>query len=57
MFKLAANVLLEKQYSERTVGPLSGAICHPMFMQFTGCKQPVQNSYWPKNAFYWLREC
>ena len=31
------------QYSERTVGPLRSAICPPMFMQFIGCKQPVQH--------------
>ena len=22
----------------------------PMFMQFTGCHQPVQGFYWPENA-------
>ena len=31
--------------------------CPPMFMQFTGGKQPVQNPYWPENAIDWLREC
>ena len=29
----------------------------PMFMQFTGCHQPVKRFYWPKNAIDWLREC
>ena len=43
------------QYSEWTAEPLNGAICHPIFMQFTGCKQPVQHSYWPANAIDWLR--
>ena len=28
----------------------------PMFMQFTGCHQPVQRFYWPTNAIDWLRE-
>ena len=27
-----------------------------MFMQFTGCQQPVQHSYWPENAIDWLRD-
>ena len=38
------------QYSEWTVGPLCRATCSPMFMQFTGCHQPVQRFYWPENA-------
>ena len=29
------------QDSEWTVGPLSSATCPPMFMQLTGCHQPV----------------
>ena len=33
------------QYSEWTVGPQSSATCPPMFMQFTGCQQPVQRFY------------
>ena len=35
----------------RVVGPLSSAKCCPM--QFTGCQQPVQRSYWPENAIDW----
>ena len=31
----------EAQYSEWTVGSLSSVTCGPMFMQFTGCHQPV----------------
>ena len=45
------------QYSEWTVGPLSSVTCAPMFMQFTGCHQPVQGFYWPENAIDWLRKC
>ena len=45
------------QYSECTVGPLSSVTCSPMFMQFTGCHQPVQGFYWPENAIDWLRKC
>ena len=30
-------------------------ICAPMFMQITGCHQPVQGFYWPENAIDWLR--
>ena len=45
------------QYSESTVGPLSNVTCSPMFMQFTGCHQPVQGFYWPENAIDWLRKC
>ena len=37
------------QYSEWTVGPLSSAACRPIFMQFIGCDQPIQPSYWPEN--------
>ena len=43
--------------SEQTVGPLSNATCAPMFMQFTGCHQPVLRFYWLENAVDWLREC
>ena len=45
------------QYSEWTVGPLNSATCPPIFMQLTGCHQPVQRFYWPENAIDWLREC
>ena len=45
------------QYSEWTVGSLSSVTCAPMFMQFTGCHQPVQGFYWPENAIDWLRKC
>ena len=38
------------QYSEWTVGSLSSVTCPPMFMQFTGCHQPLQSFYWPENA-------
>ena len=37
-------------------GPLSSATCLPMFMQFTGCHQPVQHSYWPENAIDCMAE-
>ena len=36
---------LRVQYSEWTVGLLSSATCGPIFVQFTGCHQPVQRSY------------
>ena len=49
--------ILEPQYSEWTVGSLSSVTCAPMFMQFTGCHQPVQGFYWPENAIDWLRKC
>ena len=45
------------QYGEWTVGSLSSVTCAPMFMQFTGCHQPVQGFYWPENAIDWLRQC
>ena len=45
------------QYSEWTVGPFSCATCPPMFMQFTGCHQPVRCFYWPESAINWLRQC
>ena len=45
------------QYSEWTVGPLSSVTCPPMFMQFTGCHQPVQGFYWLENAIDWLGKC
>ena len=45
------------QYIEWTVGPLSSVTCALMFMQFTGCHQPVQDFYWPENAIDWLRKC
>ena len=48
---------ITSQYSEWTVGPLSSVTCAPMFMQFTGCQQPVQGFYWPENAIDWLRKC
>ena len=51
------TVHLSTQYSESTVGPLSSVTCAPMFMQFTGCHQPVQGFYWPENAIDWLRQC
>ena len=44
------------QYSEQTVGPLNSATCFPMFMQFTGCDQPVQRFYWPENAIDCMAE-
>ena len=55
----AVRVLLTtSQYSEWTVGPLGSVTCAPMFMQFTGCHQPVQGFYWPENAIAnWLRKC
>ena len=36
------------------LGLLSSATRHHIIMQFTGCHQPVQNSYWPENAIDWL---
>ena len=48
--------LANTQYSEWTVGPLSSVTCAPMFMQLTGCHQPVQGFYWPENAIDWLRK-
>ena len=42
------------QYREWAVGPLSSATRRPITMQFTGCHQPVQRSYWPENAIDWL---
>ena len=42
------------QYSELTVGPLSRATRRFVIIQFTGCHQPVQRSYWPENAIGWL---
>ena len=49
--------ILEAQYSEWTAGPLSSATCSVMFMQFTGCHEPVRRYYWPENAIDWLRKC
>ena len=49
------DTITRSQYSEWTEGPLSSTTCSPMFMQFTGCQQPVQHSYWPENAIDWLR--
>ena len=36
------------------VGPLSCAARRRIIMQFTEYRQPVQRSYWPENAIYWL---
>ena len=41
---------LRVQYSEWTVGLLSSATCCPIFVQFTGCHQPVERSYWPEKC-------
>ena len=49
--------MIEPQYSEWIVGPLSSATFTLMFMQFTGCHQPVQRFYWPENAIDWLKKC
>ena len=56
-FRLTRDARLVPQYSEWTVGSLSSVTCAPMFMQFTGCHQPVQGFYWPENAIDWLRKC
>ena len=45
------------QYSEWTVGPLSSATCPSLFMQFSGCHQPVQRFYWSENPIDWVGEC
>ena len=45
-------------YIKTCVGPLSSdcsVTCSRMFVQFTGCEQPVQRFYWPENAIDWLR--
>ena len=42
------------QYRAWTVGLLSSATQQLIIMQFTGCHQPVQRSYWPKNDTDWL---
>ena len=55
--KRIERIAAEPQYSEWTVGPLSSVTCAPMFMQFTGCHQPVQGFYWSENAIDWLRKC
>ena len=47
--------VVRSQYSKWTVGPLSSVTCPLMFMQFTGCHQPVQGFYWPENAIDWLK--
>ena len=52
-----AYAMSEPQYSEWTVGSFSSVTCAPIFMQFTGCHQPVQGFYWPENAIDWLRKC
>ena len=43
-------------YSEWKVKSLSNVTCPPIFMQFTGCDQPLQHSYWPENAIDRLTE-
>ena len=40
--------------SEWTLGLLSNVMCRPITLQFTGCHQPVQRSYWPESVIYWL---
>ena len=44
-FWLAKRCHSGAQYSKWTVGPLISVTCAPMFMQFTGCHQPVQGFY------------
>ena len=46
------------QYSELwTAGPLTSATCPPIFIQFTGCEQPVKRFYWTENAIAWTHKC
>ena len=48
-----ANIIVTRHVSQIcqwTIGPLSSATCPRMFMQFTGCHQPVQRFYWSGNT-------